>query len=209
MPCLESHKWINHSTLSDAWEVLCSSEMRRERVFVDFLVSSWISDRLHTLRRCWQHIRSSGLQAPLFWHRLFVWYRSINHGWKPCCVYTAGVTHDDSDLCGTVHVQRAGKRENREKKSGWGRPKDLILQRPTAKQSPLPAASFCACLLFFRHRFDQILVSLLPVLACLMSSADVLFQRGWEGRCPLPTFFDMLLQRAERIKSLDKWATLG
>lgn len=58
-------------------------------------------------------------------HRLFVWYRSIHPGWKPCCVYIASVMRDDSDLCGTVHVQRAGT--ERTGKSGRGWPKDLIL----------------------------------------------------------------------------------
>lgn len=56
---------------------------------------------------------SSGPPGPLFWLGLLVWYRSINQGWKPCCVYTAGVTHGDSDLYGAGHVQRAGKREQK------------------------------------------------------------------------------------------------
>lgn len=81
---------------------------------------------------------SSGLQALLFWHWLLVRYRSVNHGWKPGCESAAGVTHDDFDLCGTVHVQRAGKRVQK-----------VWLKSMNLRLSTAGAASFFACLLFF------------------------------------------------------------
>lgn len=135
---------------------------------------------------------SSGLQALLFWHWLLVRYRSVNHGWKPCCESTAGVTHDDFDLCGTVHVQRAGKRVQK-----------IWLKSMNLRLSTAEAASFFACLLFFLPRFDQTVVSLLSLLVC---SAAILFQRQPEGRIPLHHTL-LWIHRELRESSLDESTT--
>lgn len=125
---------------------------------------------------------SSGLQALLFWHWLLVRYRSVNHGWKPCCESTAGVKHNDFDLCGTVHVQRAGKREQKI----WLKSMNLRLS----------TASFFACLLFFLHRFTQTVVSLPPLLVCFMSSAFPTTTRRERSASPHAS---VNTQRARRV----------
>lgn len=83
----------------EMWKSFCQ--------FLSFILNLWLP----------AHLKALSAINPGSWilarrHRLFVWYRSINHGWKPC-VYIASVMHDDSDLCGTVHVQRAGTREQK------------------------------------------------------------------------------------------------
>lgn len=84
--------------------------------------------------------------------------------------------HDDFDLCGAVHVQRAGKREQK----SWL--KSVISHGWTVTTTVSTAASFSACLLFVLHRFDQTVVSLLSLLVCFMSSAVVPFRQQAEGR---------------------------
>lgn len=149
MPRLESHKWINLSTLLDTWEVLVllgNETWKRFSRFLSFVLNLWSPAHLKAT-----NVGNKSAALAFRRHCLGI----------DCCSDTDQLITDESLVVCTQQASRMMiliyvalcmfrelERENR-KKSGWGPPKDLILQRPPVEQSPLPAASFCACLLFF------------------------------------------------------------